>query len=169
MYRFSIALLAVFMLAFSACTDDPDTVDDFDDDDLAVDETDPYDTGAETGFFDTWDTDTDTYLSEDEFRTNYDQSGYYGSYDTDADTYLSEDEYNTGYVGAGFDSAANFSTYDTDGDGRISRDEFRTGLFNLMDADGDGRVSREEFRQYESMMGGTTGTMTTPPANDPGM
>lgn len=172
MYRFSLALLAVFMLAFSACTDDPDTVDELDDDDLMVEETptDPYATGTDTGLYDTWDTNQDTYLDEDEYRTNYGQSGLYDTYDTDQDTYLSEDEYRTGYVGAGFDTEENFSEYDTDGDGRISREEFEAGLFSRMDADGDGRISREEFQRYESMLGGmgtgATGTGTTPAPAD---
>ena len=154
--RFSFALLLAGMLTLAACNaepEQPEAVEDaIEDQEGPIEE----ELQQELGLYDTWDSDADTYLSEDEFATNYDQNGYYGTYDTDADTYLSEDEYNTGYVGAGFDTAENFGTYDTDSDGRISQDEFRTGLFNLMDADGDGRVSREEFQQYESMMSGTT-------------
>lgn len=156
MYRFTTVLLAAFMLTLAACNPEPEqpevAEDAIEDREGPVEE----ELQQELGLYDTWDSDADGYLTEDEFYTSYDQTGYYDTYDTDADTYLSEEEYTTGYVGAGFDTADNFSTYDTDGDGRISREEFRTGLFNLMDADGDGRVSREEFQRYEPMMGGTT-------------
>lgn len=176
MYRLSVALIAVFMLAFSACTDEPERLEPEDDiiveDDLTgMDDTDMY---ADDGF-DAWDTSRDTYLDRTEFDARYDQMGLYDRYDPEGTGFISEEQYNTHIVTGGFDTAENFSAYDTDGDGQISREEFRTGLFNQMDADGDGRISREEFLRYESMMGGTstgttgTGATGTTPMNDPGM
>ena len=161
MYRFSIALLAVFMLAFSACVDtgEPEALDEADDADIIAD-----DDGAPEPFeetFDIWpnyDADSDTYVTEEEFGTAYGESGLYTTYDTNTDMYLDEDEYNTGYVGAGFDTADNYGTYDADGDGRISQDEVNAGLFARMDTDGDGRISRTEFSAYEAMMA-PSGTM----------
>lgn len=153
MYRLSVALIAVFMLALSACTDEPERLEPEDDVIVEDDMTgmnDADDMYADDGF-DAWDTSRDTYLDRTEFDARYDQMGVYDRYDTEGTGYLSEEQYNTHIVTGGFDTAENFSAYDTDGDGQISREEFRTGLFNQMDADGDGRVSREEFMRYESM------------------
>lgn len=167
MYRLSVALIAVFMLALSACTDEPERLEPEDDiiveDDMnGMDDADMY---AGDGF-DAWDTSRDTYLDRTEFDARYDQTGLFDRYDTEGTGFLSEEQYNTHIVTGGYDTAENFSAYDADGDGQISREEFRTGLFNQMDADGDGRVSREEFLLFESMFGTTSGmdAGTMPPS-----
>lgn len=157
MYRFSIALLTVFMLAFSACTDDAETVDDMDGDDIIVDDTQPVEP-MDDGLFTTWDTNTDTYIDADEFGTSYRNNVSFTTWDADADGLLSEEEFDAGYGTSVMGGGATFAEYDTDGDGFVSEDEIYAGALQAYDTDGDGRLSEAEFAAFESMMGGT-GTM----------
>ena len=152
MYRFSIALLAVFMLAFSACVDtgEPEVLDEADDADMIAD-----DDGAPEPFeesLDIWpnyDADGDDYVTMEEYGTGYPEYGMYADYDTDGDTYVSEAEYTTAYG-----MSDNYATYDMDGDGQLSMDEYRDATFKMMDTDGDGRISRAEYDAYKMKMMG---------------
>ena len=157
MYRFSIALLAVFMLAFSACVDtgEPEALDEADDADIIAD-----DDGAPEPFenmFDDWDADGDTYVSMDEYNNGYRTGGTYATWDADGDGMLNETEYTDAYVTSGMGTADMYSTWDTDGDGMLSEDEIYAGSYAGYDLDGDGRLSASEFAAYEAAMG--TGTM----------
>lgn len=152
-YRLSLPLTLLFAGAFflAACNAEPEQPETMED---AVEDTEgpiEEEMQQELGLYDTFDADSDTYLTEDEFVTGYSTTGLYDTYDADGDTYLTEEEYGT-YADAGFDSVDNYGTYDTDGDARLSMDEFHTGLFSRMDDDGDGQISRAEFETYEPMM-----------------
>ena len=151
MYRFSIALLAVFMLAFSACVDADEPTD-------AIDEADEVgmveDTTPETynSMFADWDADGDTYVNDTEYMNAYRTTGMYSTWDADGDGMLSETEYNDTYVAGGMGEAAMFADYDTDGDGMLSEDEIYAGSYSSYDLDGDGRLSESEFAAYEAVM-----------------
>jgi hypothetical protein len=67
--------------------------------DRMLDETEYMDGMANTSIYSDWDTDGDTYLSEEEFN-----NGLYTSWDTDRDNYLSADEYNN----------ADYNSYNSD-------------------------------------------------------
>lgn len=151
--RFSLSLLALFAFTFVACQTEPETTDGVTDTDIVADDIGPMDDTFDEGIFTTYDADTDTYLTEEEFRTGYAGAGLYDTYDTDMDTYLTEEEFRTGYMGAGFDSTADFMAYDADGDGRVSRDELAAGLFRALDTNQDDRLDRTEFQRFDQMMG----------------
>lgn len=145
MYRFSIALLAVFMLAFSACVDtgEPEALDEADDADIIPD--DDYDDVVPVGYYDTWDTDADTRLSADEFGTGVGTGTWWSTWDADGDGYLSEDEYNTVYANETWYGSTAYSDWDMDGDNLLSEDEWSTGLFNTWDANDDTYLTADEY------------------------
>lgn len=104
--------------------------------------------------YDEWDSNSDSYLDEDEFFDAYDEVGYYGEWDGDDDDTLSETEWEMGideHLGA-YDSGM-YSDWDINGDGMLSEDEFHEGLFDLIDNDNDGRIGEDDWDLFSNSNG----------------
>lgn len=96
--------------------------------------------------FDSWDANSDSTLSQDEFTSGVSDMGYYDDWDADANGEISEDEWNTG-IEDNFDSYDG-DFWDEDGDGVLSEDEFENGLFDTVDENDDDSITEDEFDSW---------------------
>lgn len=139
-------IIVALLFAIAAC--ETDQYDAQTEAEMGVDTTEAgtTDLGTETDVFGEWDTDANTELSEEEFRTGLTSEGVFGQWDENADTYLDENE-----VGGGL-----FETWDANNDMALDENEFNTaagdwfnegqyGTFSEWDTDTDGQLTEEEF------------------------
>ena len=158
------AVAALAMSTAAGLSQEATTFDFWNDHNLAGDETAYSDFNTaftDYGLFETWDTDRDEFLSQDELAR-----GVYGLYDVDQDQMLGEEE----IVGMGEErllggmelgqqgEALGFTDFqarvgdqpvyvgwDTDEDGVISRDEFTRGIFVSYDVNQDDVLDADEI------------------------
>ncbi|HEX6981495.1 MAG TPA: hypothetical protein VF181_01935 [Balneolaceae bacterium] len=96
--------------------------------------------------FDSWDANSDSTLSQDEFTSGVSDMGYYDEWDADGNGEISEEEWNTG-IEDNFD-AYDGEYWDMDGDGVLSEEEFENGLFDTVDEDDDDSITEDEFDSW---------------------
>lgn len=109
--------------------------------------------------FNSWDTDGDGYISNDEFNNSWGNQDYYASWDTDHNGVISNEEWQTGtitYYGKTKDwkhnKNNNFKAWDTDKNGTLDENEFRQGSYNTWDYNHDGRISDQEYSDFGATM-----------------
>lgn len=91
--------------------------------------------------FNTYDTDGDGFVTDDEFGVGFANTPYYGTYDLDNDGLLDANEFGVGTADFGYD----YNAFDLDGDGYVNDDEFYGGVYNTFDVDNDGLLDANEF------------------------
>ena len=100
---------------------------------------------ADVRYFTDWDTDDDTYLTEQEFATGWEDLTLWEDWDTDADTYLTEEEFGTAFGAYDWYDEGLYGEWDVDRDELLTEEEFSTGLYETWDVDRDMRLSESEF------------------------
>lgn len=98
-----------------------------------------------TGYFSDWDSDTDSYLNENEFETGWGEQDRWGNWDADDDSFLSEDEFNTAVGNERWYNDSMYADWNANNDEYLDENEFRTGLFDTWDANDDQRLAQNEF------------------------
>lgn len=127
--------------------------------------------------YDTWDTDRDSLLDNQEFAAGPYHSWYSGTYnrwDADGDGFVSDEEYSASpqwHADTGIGDwdtdrsgqlderefyAGTFERWDTDRDGRLDQDEFYAGAYETWDSNRDGVLSQEEFEASTAAWPGDT-------------
>lgn len=100
---------------------------------------------ADVQYFSDWDTDDDTYLTETEFASGWEEVTLWEDWDTDADTYLGEEEFGTAFGEYDWYDEGLYAEWDVDGDELLTEDEFTTGLYDTWDVNDDARLAETEF------------------------
>lgn len=102
--------------------------------------------------YETWDTDRDEFLSEDEFTTTYTDVDYYGTWDANNDGFIDETEWGTGvgnyYPAYNYETNGNFDTWDLNDDNVLDQDEFISKNYTLWDTNKDGRIEMAEYEEW---------------------
>lgn len=124
--QYFLAMLAVVLFGFSACTSSTD------DDRVYGD----------------WDEDRNASLDDREFSNAWGGSEYYSRWDTNNDGFVDEAEWTAGRDTnmQGYDGA--YGDWDNDADNRLSEDEFREGIYGFYDRDGDRMINEEEYNSW---------------------
>lgn len=92
---------------------------------------------------DRWDYNSDTFLDQNEISTGLNETGFFNTLDTDRDSFLSYDEFGTGLTNNSY--LGYYTTWDTDRDSMLNLGEFYVGVFESWDVDNSGYVEDDEF------------------------
>lgn len=102
--------------------------------------------------FDDWDNDTDNIVSEDEYRTAFNDYDYYNDWDLNDDGSIDEEEWETGINTnyPTYDAAiyGDFDKWNKNGDDQIDEDELVAGNFTVWDTDRDGNIEIAEYEEW---------------------
>ena len=108
--------------------------------------------------YQSWDTDGTPGISDQEFRTGFENNEAFNTWDADDDGNLTENEFNTG-LGDNrerFDARYGdswFDDWDADDNDMINEDEYYGGLYDTYDADDNNLIEEPEFGDVGDDMG----------------
>ncbi|MFC4171216.1 hypothetical protein ACFOYU_03945 [Microvirga sp. GCM10011540] len=113
---------------------------------------------ANAAEFGEWDANADARLTNEEFRTNFEQAGIFNDWDQNNDLGLSEREFE---AGIGDDATAfntrfgedAFNEWDVNNDNLLSNNELYDGVYASYDSNGDKVIQEPEFGDIGDDMG----------------
>jgi hypothetical protein len=97
--------------------------------------------GLNAGLCDTWDTNNDAFIDENEFGVGFDDAGVFDTWDADDSGFIENDEF-------GIDD--DFGVWDTDDSFGLDTNEFGVGSFGFFDEDDNGMIG---FNECEAGIG----------------
>lgn len=102
--------------------------------------------------YETWDTDRNEIITEDEFRTTYRDARYFKVWDVDGDGTIDVTEWETGvntyYPVYDYNVHGNYNEWDMNQDEVLDEDEYVGATYRLWDTDGDGQIEAVEYQEW---------------------